>query len=366
MKPILILFRILVGVLFIFSGLIKANDPLGLSYKMDEFFEVLHLHFLIPASLAFSLVMNAFEIIAGFAVLLGYRMRFFSFLLLILIIFFTFLTGFALFSGLIRECGCFGDCIKLTADQSFYKDLILLVMILVIFIYHKRIKPAFPTKATNMLMALAVLFPIALQWYTLAHLPIVDCLPYKVGNNIMEKMKVPPGSTPDVYETVLIYEKNGQQQEFTTENYPWQDTLWKFVDRKDKLVKKGNAEPAIKDFVLTDFDGVNMNRGVLMESLPVYLFLVRDVREAGSGWEKKMQALQQQFKEGKFMLFGVTSSNKAQVEQFQKERGIDFQFLQMDGTAIKTAGRSTPCLLLLEKSVVKGKWHYNDIPDFTK
>lgn len=362
MKTILTLFRILVGVLFIFSGLIKANDPLGLSYKMDEFFEVLHLHFLIPFSLAFSLIMNAFEIIAGVAVLLGYRMRIFSFLLLLLIIFFTFLTGFALFSGLIRECGCFGDCIKLTAEQSFWKDVILLVMIIAIFIHRKHIHPLFSMKATNILMIIAVLFPVVLQWYTLAHLPIVDCLPYKVGNNIPEKMKAPPGSTPDVYKTVLIYEKDGKQEKFTEENFPWQDTTWKYVDRKDELVKKGNAEPAIKDFILTDFNGTNMTTAVLTETKPVYLFLVRDVKDAGKGWENKMKALQQQWKEGKIMIYGITSSNQAAVELFSTERGTAFPFLQMDGTAIKTAGRSTPCLILLENGTIKGKWHYNDIP----
>lgn len=362
MKPIITIFRIIVGVLFIFSGLIKANDPLGLSYKMDEFFEVLHLHFMIPFSLALSLIMNAFEIIAGFAVLIGYRMRLFSILLLLLIIFFTFLTGFALFSGLIRECGCFGDCIKLTAGQSFWKDIILLVMILVITIYHKRIQPLFSPKVNNAVMIFAVLFPVAVQWYALSHLPIVDCLPYKVGNNIPEKMKVPPGSTPDVYETVMIYEKDGKQQEFTTENYPWQDTTWVFVDRKDKLVKKGNAEPAIKDFILNDFNGNNMNSGVLNEPLPMYLFLVLDVNKAGKGWEEKMKKYQQQAAEGKIVLMGVTSSSQEAVEQFKAQRGIQFEFLQMDGTAIKTAGRSNPCLIVLEKGTIKAKYHHNDIP----
>ncbi|WP_423735299.1 BT_3928 family protein [Chitinophaga caseinilytica] len=362
MKPIITIFRIIVGVLFIISGLIKANDPLGLSYKMDEFFEVLHLHFMIPFSLALSLIMNAFEIIAGFAVLIGYRMRFFSFLLLLLIIFFTFLTGFALFSGLIRECGCFGDCIKLTAYQSFWKDIILLVMILVIFIFNKRIQPLFSSKTNNAVMIFAVLFPVAVQWYALAHLPIVDCLPYKVGNNILDKMKPPPGSTPDVYETVMIYEKDGKQQEYTTENYPWQDTTWKFVDRKDKLIKKGNAEPPIKDFILNDFNGNNMNRAVLTEPLPVYLFLVLDVSKAGKGWEERMKKYQQMATEGKIVLMGVTSSSQEAVEQFKANRGITFEFLQMDGTAIKTAGRSNPCLLVLEKGTIKAKYHHNDIP----
>ncbi|SEW38298.1 DoxX protein [Chitinophaga sp. YR573] len=362
MKLLLNLLRILVGVLFIFSGLIKANDPLGLSYKMDEFFEVLHLTFLSPFSLVYSVTMNTFEIVAGVAVLLGYRMRIFSVLLLLLISLFTFLTAYALFSGTIRECGCFGDCIKLSATETFWKDVALFVMILVIFIYRKRIQPVWGEKPTNALMIVGLVGSLGLQWYTLEHLPIVDCLGYKIGNNIPEKMKLPAGATPDVFETVLIYKKDGKEKEFTADNYPWSDSTWVFVDRKDKLIKEGSGEPPVKDFILTDMDGVNQTQAILSEAQPVYLFLVQNVKKAGSGWDKKMQALQQQFKEGKIYIYGVTASSKEDIAAFSKEHGIEFPFVQMDGTAIKTAGRSNPCLILLEKGTVKGKWHYNDIP----
>ncbi|WP_436486184.1 BT_3928 family protein [Chitinophaga sp. ARDCPP14] len=360
MKIILNLLRIIVGVLFIFSGLIKANDPLGLSYKMEEFFEVLHLTFLSPYSLAFSIIMNAFEIIAGVAVLIGYRMRAFSVLLLLLIIFFTFLTGYALFSGTIRECGCFGDCIKLTAEETFWKDVILLVMILVIFFYRNTIQPLF--KGAGAVLLLSALFAFGIQRYTLKHLPLFDCLPYKVGNNIPEKMKLPPGATPDVYEMIFIYEKDGQKKEFTADNYPWSDSTWKFVDRKDKLVKKGNAEPAIKDFILTDLDGVNQTEAILSETKPVYLFLVLNTQKAGSGWDEKIKALQQQWKNQQVVIYGVTASTKEEIAAFKQQHGLEFPFVQMDGVAIKTAGRSNPALILLNKGTIKGKWHYNDIP----
>ena len=141
MKILLQASRIIVGVLFIFSGLIKANDPAGLSYKMQEFFEVWGLHGFNDYTLTFSILMIAFEIIAGVAVLVGWQFALFSWLLLLLIIFFTFLTGYALLSGNIRECGCFGDCIKLTAGESFVKDLVLLALILVLFAKRKTIKP---------------------------------------------------------------------------------------------------------------------------------------------------------------------------------------------------------------------------------
>src|SRR5450432_1962687 len=141
MKGLLSTARVIVGVLFIFSGLVKANDPLGLSYKMQEFFEVWKFHWLDNYTLAFSLIMIVFEIIAGVAILLGWRMKLFSWLLLVLIIFFSFLTGYAFLSGKVRECGCFGNCIPLTAGESFTKDIVLLVLILFLFVVRDRIKP---------------------------------------------------------------------------------------------------------------------------------------------------------------------------------------------------------------------------------
>jgi uncharacterized membrane protein YphA (DoxX/SURF4 family)/peroxiredoxin len=362
MKLLLNLLRIIVGVLFIFSGLIKANDPLGLSYKMDEFFEVLHLTFLSPYSLAYSVIINTSEIVAGIAILIGYRMRIFSFIILLLIILFTFLTAFALFSGTIRECGCFGDCIKLSATETFWKDVILLVMILVIFFYRKRIQPIWNDTTSTVIMFFSLMASLGLQRYTLSHLPLVDCLGYKVGNNIPEKMKLPPGAHPDVFETVLVYKKDGVEKEYTTENYPWSDSTWVFVDRRDKLIKEGDGEPAIKDFILTDLDGANQTQAILSEPQPVYLFLVQNVSKAGSGWDEKMQALQKQMEAGKIYIYGVTASSKEEIAAFSATHGLKFPFLQMDGTAIKTAGRSNPALILLEKGTIKGKWHYNDIP----
>src|SRR5215211_7328625 len=141
MKILVNIARIIVGILFIFSGLVKANDPLGLSYKMQEFFDVWGMSGLNDFTLAFSIIIIAFEIIAGVAVLIGWQFRLFSWLLLLLIIFFTFLTGYAVLSGKIRECGCFGDCIKLTAMDSFIKDLVLTGLIVLLFINRHKIKP---------------------------------------------------------------------------------------------------------------------------------------------------------------------------------------------------------------------------------
>ena len=184
MKYILWLFRIVVGLLFIFSGLVKANDPLGLSYKMNEFFEVWGTMWAIKYSLALSVAMICFEIIAGVALLLGAAFRVFSFLLLLLTSFFTFLTAYVYLTDKIKECGCFGDCIKISNAETFWKDVILLVLVIILFIFRKRVKPIFSGYATTALVVLTVFFAFFIQWWTLEHLPFYDCLPYKVGTNI--------------------------------------------------------------------------------------------------------------------------------------------------------------------------------------
>ncbi len=364
MKLLLNILRVIVGVLFIFSGLVKANDPLGLAYKMDEFFEALHLVFLSPYSLYFSVVMNVLEILCGVALLFGYAMRFFATLLLLLISFFTFLTAYALFSGKIRECGCFGDCIPLSPEATFWKDVALLVMIVVIFVYRHRIRPLLGRMGSILSLLAAFLFAIGMQLYALQHLPYVDCLAYKVGNNIPEKMKLPPGAQPDVYETVLIYEKAGERREFTSDNFPWQDTTWKYVGRRDKLIKEGNAIPEIKDFSLKDFDGGDHTRELLSEPKPTYLLMIQNVSEAGEGWDESIHALQQKLQAGAIQLVGVTASPRAAVDTFTARHGLLFPFLLMDATAIKTAARNNPALILLDKGTIRAKWAYRDFPSF--
>src|SRR5262245_31023124 len=257
MKTTLNTVRILVGCLFIFSGLVKANDPLGLSYKMKEFFEkwnegieqgslflkdilINFFQFLHDHSLSLSVFMIAFEIIAGVALLLGWRMRIFSWLLLLLIVFFTFLTGYAFYSGKFTNCGCFGDCIPITPKTSFLKDIALTVLIIFLFKYRKQIRPYFSSNTNFGIMAAVTVLSFGLQWYVLNYLPLVDCLPFKRGNNISEKMKPPPGAVQDSFAIRFVYERGGKQLEFSPTELPADLNTYTFKDRVDKLIRKGN------------------------------------------------------------------------------------------------------------------------------
>jgi len=363
MKSLLNISRIIVGVLFIFSGLVKANDPLGLSYKMQEFFEVWGWNFFNDFTLSFSILMIAFEIIAGVAVLLGWRMKLFSWLLLLLIIFFTFLTGYAVLSGKIRTCGCFGDCIPLTATQSFTKDLVLTALIVFIFIFRNQVQPLFTSKTSSRILIITSIFSFALQGYVFKHLPIVDCLPYKVGKNIQQQMKVPPGAVPDSTVITFVYNKQGKQVEFTSDKFPddFDDSLYHFVKRYDKLVREGNAQPAIKDFVLTSLSG-NDSTAAILEQKGFGLFLfVKD--GMNTNYDKKENFHLRSiidYAKNKNVSFYVITNTREVINEFAAATKDTATTFMCDAVAIKTAARANPTLYLLKDGIIINKWAFAD------
>jgi len=353
--------RLIVGILFIFSGLIKANDPLGLSYKMQEFFEVWHLPALDAYSLVFSVLMIAFEILAGIAVLIGWRMKLFAWLLLLLILFFSFLTGYAVLSGKIRECGCFGNCIPLQAMGSFIKDLLLLFLIGFLFIYRKEIKPRISNSVALLLLTLTVLFAFSVQWYALHFLPFIDCLPFKTGTNIEEKMKPPVGAIPDSTVIHFIYEKDHKQLEYASDQLPADlDSSYIFIKRYDKLIRKGNAEPEIKDFSLSSESGNDTTNQILERPGYKLILFSRAFTESNPQWNKSFFLLYTMAKLKNIPVYLVTS-NRSEAETFLLANALrnEIPVFTCDGTAIKTAARTDPTLFLLKKSTILGKWSYH-------
>jgi uncharacterized membrane protein YphA (DoxX/SURF4 family) len=362
MKILMAIVRALVGVLFIFSGLVKADDPLGLSYKMQEFFEVWNFHWLDHFTLAFSILMIVFEIVAGVAILLGWRMKLFSWLILLLIIFFTFLTGYAFLSGKVRECGCFGDCIPLTAGESFAKDLVLTVLIVFLFAVRDRIRPALSAAASVGILVTATVFSFGFQAYVLKHLPVVDCLPYRVNNNISEKMKAPPGSIPDSTVITMQYEKNGKKVEFDASHFPADfDDSYHFVSRYDKLIRKGNAEPPIKDFNLLTGEGADTTQAVLTAKGYRIFFFMQEVTDQHPGWNKDFSVLLTMAKSKKIPVLVITGDYDNMMSWVQQQ-GIAEQVivLKCDATAIKTAARANPTLYIIKSGTIVQKWSYAD------
>ncbi len=365
MKRLLTITRYIVGLLFIFSGLIKANDPLGLSYKMQEFFEVWGWHGLDNYTLSLSVLMIAFEIIAGIAVIIGWQMRLFSWLLLALIVFFTFLTAYALFSGKIRSCGCFGDCIPLTAGQSFTKDLVLLALILLLFRYRNNIVTSMVTRNAVLLLALATLFSFGFQWWVLRHLPLVDCLPYKKGKVVASQMKIPPGAIPDSTVISFVYNKAGKDVEFTADKFPddFDETVYKFVKRYDKLVRKGNAEPPIKDFVLIAATGTDTTQSILSQPGAMQWLFIKEVRPEDLAELKRSILELREIADSKHIPLIVITPAADDVKASLANELKDVPVLRSDVVAVKTAARYPVTLYFINQGAIVDKWA---LPDFDK
>lgn len=356
MKKTLLIIRWIVGLLFIFSGLIKANDPLGLSYKMQEFFETWSWHGLHEYTLGLALIMNVFEVLAGVAVIIGWRMRLFSWLLLLLILFFTFLTGYALYSGKIKTCGCFGDCLPLTPAQSFGKDIFLLVLILVLFAARNRIKSALHPAAAVILLLLVTTATAYGQWYVLKHLPFVDCLPYKKGNNIQEQMQTPAGAIPDSFSIVFLYKKNGKQLAFDQQHFPADfDSTYEYLDRQDKLIKKGNGWQAkIVDFSLQTLAGTDTTAGIFAQANPYILVMAKDMDNTGN-WMSGFETIQKAAWQKNIPVLLVTADADKAITLFKT-----VPVIKCDATVLKTAARATPTYFLMQKATIIDKISYAD------
>ncbi len=371
MKAAVNISRVIVGSVFIFSGLVKAIDPLGLAYKMQEFFEVWAAEGILKDMIIwlndhaalFSVVMITLEVVLGVALLLGWRTKLVSWLLLLLMLFFTFLTGYVLFSGKIRACGCFGDCIPLTPVQTFTKDIVLLLLVLLILVKRKYISPLFSEAINFSLVLVALLAVVVLQRYVFRHLPVKDCLPFKVGNNILELRKMPKDAIPDKFDYIFEYKKNNEIKEFKVDALP--DSTWEFVERKQLLIEKGkNNIPLINDFNLINASGTDSTEAVLSTPGEYYLLFVKDVNLLPKDWVEDQRMADVLIQKEK-LVFVVSSQRKITEERYSTlavaGKKLNIPVLTCDATALKTAARNNITLYLMNGPVVKSKWGGNDI-----
>jgi uncharacterized membrane protein YphA (DoxX/SURF4 family) len=363
--------RIAVGLLFIFSGLIKANDPLGFSYKLEEYFEVFHLTSLNGLALSLAIILCALEMILGFALLIGTRAVQVVWGLLLLIIFFAFLTFYSAFFKVVQTCGCFGDAIPLTPWQSFSKDMVLLLLVLVLFVNRTSIKSLFSKKTGGQLLIGATVVFVGFGLYTYNFLPIVDFLPYKIGANILEEMKTPPGSKPDEFEVTyhLKNKKNSETKVMSDKEYLktaiWKDANWEIVGSPEsRLVKKG-FEPKIRDLNIQDAQGNNYNEELLSNPFYSLVIVAYNLEGTNTNALNRINALAanliQNFNTRVILL---TSNAPANAEIFAKQHKLVGELFYADGVPLKTMVRSNPGIILLKNGTVINKWHYHNMPKY--
>lgn len=361
MKNIITQFsRIFVGILFIISGLIKLNDPVGFSYKLAEYFgeTVLNMPFFIPYALAIAVFIVIFETVLGFMLLVGYKTKFTVWSLLLMIVFFTFLTFYSAYFNKVTDCGCFGDALKLTPWESFTKDVVLLFFILILFINRKMIKPIFSQKLTNGLVFLSIVCCCFMGYWVLNHLPLKDFRAYKVGTNIQKAMEIPEGAPKSVVEMIFIYKVNGVDKEFTDKQLGEIPPGATFVDRKDKVISEG-YKPPVHDFTM-EKDGSDYKDELLQEP-KLLVFVSYDLATADADGMKQLESLSNKAKAQGYKVIGMTASGEAEIAKNKKAFGLTFDYYFCDATTLKTIERANPSIVVFQKGTITQKVHYNDI-----
>ncbi|HZY80669.1 MAG TPA: BT_3928 family protein [Cyclobacteriaceae bacterium] len=348
--------RFFVGALFIFSGLIKLNDPIGTEIKMEEYFEVFakdfgsFFHVFIPWSLEIGMIMIVLEIALGVAILILYRMELTTWILLILMVFFTFLTGYSAILNKVTDCGCFGDAIKLTPWQSFWKDIILMFFVVHLFWYRKRYVPTLRTREGHFVVGAVAVISTFLGVYAINHLPFIDFRAYKIGNNIPHEM-LPPVAAIGEY----VFKKDGK--EVKSDKYLTPEEGYEYVSYR--IVNEDEIKPKITDYAVTSPDGNDTTQYTFKGNK--LLIVMVDVNKASTKNIADVRELLQGI-EGKIDAFILTSSSSENTEQFRHENQLAVPYYFADATVLKTIIRSNPGIALWKNGTVMGNWHHNDTP----
>jgi len=363
--------RIFVGLLFIFSGLIKANDPLGFAYKLQEYFEVFHITFLDGLALTIAIVLCALEMILGFALLIGVRGKQVAWGLLLLIIFFAFLTFYSAYFKVVQSCGCFGDAIPLTPWQSFSKDLVLLLLIIVLFKNRAKINPLFTPKTSDRLLIIATVLALGVGLYTYNFMPVLDFLAYKVGANIPDEMKTPPGALPDEFEQTYHLKNKAtgatkvmNDKEYIKSNI-WKDNNWQIVgDPESRLIKKGFT-PKIQDLAIYDGQRNDYTNELLTNPFYSLVIVAWDLNDANEDAINRINALAMNLTQNYNMrTVLLTSSSVTWAENYGKQHHLVSEIFYADEVPLKEMVRSNPGVILLKNGTIINKWHYHNLPKY--
>lgn len=359
---LLIIVRLLLGLVFTFSGFVKAIDPLGSTYKFEDYFHAFGGFFDSLSIIAFpaAVILSTLELVLGLNLLFKIQLRKTAYATFIFMLVMTPITLFIALKNPVTDCGCFGDALIISNWATFYKNIALTLLVTALLIFISKIHIILLPRIQWITMSLFIVCVLSITTYCYLHLPIIDFRPYKVGVNIPKAMTVPVDAATDQYSTTFIYEQNGIQKEFTLENYPKDDTTWVFVDQKSVLLSKGYTAP-VHDFTIVTADYEDITEYVLNQPEKTYLAIMYDLQKTS---EKGAKIAEQKYKEclqdgSKF--YALTGATDTDIQAFRKKTGVSFPFYKTDPVTLKTIIRANPGFVLLEKGTVKQKWSWRDL-----
>ncbi|MDR1154260.1 MAG: DoxX family protein [Bacteroidales bacterium] len=362
MKVLAIAARILLGATFIYSGFVKGIDPWGSTYKFIDYFTAFNMLWMQPAAFALAVFQNALEFVIGAALVLGLRMKETGWAVLLFMGFYTVLTLILALTNPVSDCGCFGDALILTNWQTFYKNLVLMALAVIVFGYRKKYLPAYSPVGEWIWITMITLMMVWISMHCYRHLPWIDFRPYRIGADIRQGMTVPEGMPADEYYSTVILEKDGVAREFPVNNYPWDDSAWIYRDTKTVLVKKGYTPP-IHDFSITTADGSDITDEVLADEGYVFLLVAYRLNRSNRQALDKASDIADFCKEYGYRFYCLTASPQSEIEPLKSELGLKYDFCFTDEITLKTIIRANPGLVLLQKGTIADKWHHNDMPD---
>ena len=355
----LALCRWAVGAVFVFSGFVKLIDPMGFAYKMIEYFEAFGVQFLIPFALLFAIVLAVAEFSMGLCLIMNVCIETASWAVALFVAFFTLLTLVSALTNPVSDCGCFGDAIKLTNWQTFFKNLILLPLSLLIF--SRRKKMSRYAQPLGEWVWAAALFGggVMLSLYCARHVPLLDFLPFHVGQDIPAAMTPPEGAPADKYRVTLVYQKDGKEQAFTPDSSPWQDSAWQYVRTNSELISRGYLPP------IHDFDLLHPSLGSITDSILecpcAVLAVFQKVEDSKFKQLDTLRKFLRAAEAGGCAVAGVTASAQDAASAFAAKHRLGFEFCNTDYTTLKTT-RLTTGVLLLHRGIIAGKWSWQDLP----
>ena len=365
----LVIARILFGITFLFSGFVKAVDPLGFTYKIEDYLISFHLTQFIPLALTVAVVLIILEFLLGIFILLGLFRKWSTSLAVLFMLVMTPMTLYIALENPVADCGCFGDALVISNWATFYKNIVLISLALFLFVYRNNIRPYFSSKTKNIVLGFLLLFSILFCLYNILYLPIMDFRPYRVGVNIPEQMEVDLNNG-DVYENIYIYEKDGIEEEFTEDTFPWEDSTWTFVDFKAKLIKEAE-QPVIEEFHIVAYNKDSAGMFVKADDItqqvlsePISLLVVSlSLDDANESAMKQITTMADYAVANNIDMQIVTSSEAGAIEQWSEKLGnANLNFAGMDELTLKTIIRSNPGLLLLNKGTIEAKWSSRNLP----
>ncbi len=359
--PFLHLSRIIAGSVFVYSGFVKGIDPLGSAYKFADYFVAFNLEFLEPSALALSVVLSAAELLIGVLLLAGVHMAITSWAVFLFMSFFTILTLYIAVNDPVADCGCFGDAIILTNWETFWKNVVLMVFVLYLFLKRRLFSPFFnkPFAEWSTLLAFLLII-LGISAWSYLNLPVIDFRPFNIGADINEKMDVPPDAPADEYEIILYYEKDGEEKAFSVDNLPGPD--WEWVRTESTLISQGYV-PKITDFYIESvYYGTDYTYDILNDPRYTFMLIAWNLEKSSVRNSDRINRLAEWSAELEVNFICLTASPVSQIENFKTETGASYNFFHSDEITLKTIIRSNPGLVLMKNGTILGKWHYRNIP----